>query len=413
MDRVILHCDLNNFYASVECLYNPKIRDNPVAVCGSQAERRGIVLAKNQIAKKFNVKTGEPVWQAKKKCPGLITVSPNYKLYLKFSKSAREIYSRYTDLIESFGIDECWLDITNNVKSFNDGEKTAHEIKDTVKNELGITISVGVSYNKIFAKLGSDIKKPDAVTVVSRTEFKNIVWPLPVQELLYVGRATQKKLNNIGIYTIGSLACSPLPFMKKMLGKNGETLWLFANGYDNTPVLKVDHSIMVKGVGNSLTSPRDLLCNNDVKLLFYLLAESVAQRLRKQNLKGKTVQISIKDCDLNCIERQAKLDNNSYITSEIAQKAYEIFLESWTWEKPVRALGIRVTDLVLDDKYIQISFLYDNKRQKRELLEYSIDNIRSRFGYHSIQKGLLIDNTFSFNSVEESMIQPFSPLPRR
>lgn len=388
MDRVILHCDFNNFFASVECLYNPDIRNSPVAVCGSQSERRGIVLAKNYIAKKYGITTGEPAWQAKKKCPNLITVRPHYKLYDRFSKSAVAIYKEYTNQVEVFSIDECWLDITGSVKNINEGEILAYKIKDRIKDELGITISVGVSYNKMFAKLGSDIKKPDAVTIIKRDNYKEVLWKLPVEDMFYVGRKTAKKLNKVCIYTIGDLAGKSLNFMRDLLGKPGETLWVFANGYDSSSVYDFDYHSVVKGVGNSTTTPKDLVDNEEIKLIFYVLAESVGERLRRHNLKGRTVQISIRDNDLGYIERQGKLRNYTYINSEIALRAYGIFLNSWDWSKPVRALGVRVTDLAIADEYIQYSFLEDID-YKHEMLDHCVDKIRSRFGYYSIGRALL------------------------
>ena len=232
MDRVILHSDLNNFYASVECLYNPELQGKPVAVCGSQSSRHGIVLAKNYVAKAMGIKTGEVIWQAKQKCPGLIVVPPNFSLYLKFSRLATEIYRDYTDLIEPFGIDESWLDISSSAGLFGSGEKIAHEIRNRIKEEMGVTVSIGVSFNKVFAKLGSDLKKPDAVTIINQANFRQKIWPLPAKELLYVGRATSKKLDRVGISTIGAIAAAPREFLVNLLGKWGEALWVFANGYD-------------------------------------------------------------------------------------------------------------------------------------------------------------------------------------
>jgi DNA polymerase-4 len=329
MERVILHSDLNSFYASVECMKNPEIRDKPVAVGGSVEQRHGIILTKNLIAKGYGVKTGEAIWQAKQKCPGLIVVPPDYKTYLYFSSEARRIYGCYTDLIESFGIDECWLDVTESCKLFGTGEHIANEIRRRMKEELGITSSIGVSYNKIFAKLGSDMKKPDATTVITQKDFKQKVWSLPVSDLLYVGRSTAKKLINIGIYTIGDLANLNLSFLKKLLGKWGETLWIFANGLDTVSVMKTDQYSTIKGIGNSMTTPRDLVNNEDVKLLLYVLGESVSERLRKHNFKGSTIQIYIRDKELNSIDRQSKLNFSSCVTSDIADKAFEIFLDNW------------------------------------------------------------------------------------
>ncbi len=410
MERTILHVDLNNFYASVECLYNPELRDKPIAVCGSQDQRHGIVLAKNQIAKGYGVRTGEAIWQAHQKCPGLVTVKPNYNLYLRFSKAAREVYAYYTDLIENFGIDECWLDVTASTKLFGNGEKIAHEIRQRVKDELGITVSIGVSYNKIFAKLGSDYKKPDAVTVINQSNFRDLVWKLPVGELLYVGPSTRKKLYNINMFYIGSLATASLPFLKKQFGKWGETLWYFANGFDASPVTKTNHDPMVKSIGNSMTTAKNLENNEDVKLTFYVLAESVAERLRKHNFKCQTIQIYIRDNTLDSIERQAKLSLPSFLASEIAEKSMDIFLHQWTWTKPIRSLGIRAADLVTADHCIQLSLLNDiNKRIRLEALEESIDAIRSRFGHYSVERGLMLfDRRLNANPIEENIVFPVS-----
>lgn len=410
MERTILHCDLNNFYASVACLYNPAIRGCPVAVCGSQDLRHGIVLAKNYIAKKFKVITGEPIWQAKQKCPNLVVVNPNYSLYLRFSKEAREIYSRYTNLIESFGIDECWLDITESTKLYGSGEKIANEIKETIKDELGITASIGVSFNKIFAKLGSDLKKPDAVTVISKENYKELVWNLPVGDLLYVGRSTNRKLNNVGIMTIGDLAAVSPAFLRSLLGKWGEMLWTFSNGMDDCEVTAVDFQSTVKGIGNSMTTARDLINNDDVKLTFYVLAESVAERLRKHNFMAKTIQIYIRDNELGSFERQAKLQNPSFISGEIAAKALDIFNKNWAWQKPIRSLGIRTTDLITADTHIQLCLFEDqNRRFKQEALEQSIDELRKRFGHYAIQRALFLkDKALNANPVEDNIIHPVS-----
>ncbi len=410
MERIILHSDLNSFYATVECLHNPEIRDKPVAVGGSVEQRHGIILTKNILAKKHGIKTGEAIWQAKQKCPDLVVLPPNYKLYLYFSKEARNIYNYYTDLVESFGIDECWLDVTESSKLFGSGEKIANEIRERMKNELGITCSIGVSYNKIFAKLGSDIKKPDATTVITRDNFKKEVWPLPVSDLLYVGRATCRKLMNIGVYTIGDLANLNIGFLKTYLGKWGEYLWTFANGFDETPVAKSDFDSVIKGIGNSMTTPRDLVNNEDVKILLYVLSESVAERLRRHNFKSKTIQIYVRDNQLQSFDRQAQLSDYSCIANVIAQKAYEIFLKNYTWEKPIRSIGVRATDLVTADTNVQLSIFDDEKhKKKKERLEYSIDEIRKRFGHYSVQRALFLkDKDLNANPIEDNVIFPIS-----
>ncbi|HHV71124.1 MAG TPA: DNA polymerase IV [Clostridia bacterium] len=407
MDRVILHCDLNNFYASVECLYNPEIRDKPVAVCGSQEDRHGIVLAKNCIAKKYGVQTGETIWQSKLKCPDLLVVPPRYHLYQHFSKLTRKIYERYTDQIESFGIDECWLDVTGSTRLFGSGERIAEEIRQTVKRELGLTLSIGVSFNKIFAKLGSDLQKPDAVTVISRNNYKNLVWPLPAGSLLYVGPATRRRLARIGIETIGQLAAASPELLSCQLGKWGEILWAFANGLDTSPVLKVDFQHPIKSIGNSITTRVDLKNDEEVKKTFYVLAESVAERLRKHNFKGFTVGIWVRDNSFYSETRQTKLESPTFLSTEIADKALELFKKNYDWQKrkPIRSLGIRMSDLVVADTAIQLSFYDDvEKNIKMESLEKSIDKIRQRFGSYAIQRAILLkEKNITKNSLVEDV----------
>lgn len=409
MSRVILHSDLNNFYASVECLYNPELRDRPVAVCGSQSTRHGIVLAKNGIAKKFGVAAGDAIWEARSKCPGLVVVRPNYMRYLKFSVMARKIYENYTNLIEAFGIDENWLDVTESTRLYGSGEQIADELRKRIRFELGITASVGVSFNKVFAKLGSDIKKPDATTVISEENYREKIWGLPAGDMIYVGPSTRRKLTDIGISTIGELANAPPRFLERHFGQWGRTLWIFANGYDDTPVTRLDFQPGIKGVGNSLTTPHDLRSDNDVKILTYVLADSVAERLRRHRLKGRTVQIYIRSSDLSFIERQGQLSHHTFISSEIAEKALEIFAQSWDWSKTIRTLGVRVTNVVTADGCGQVSFFDDEKRLRREQLESSIDNIRTRFGHYSVQRAVLLKgNGLNANPIEENVIHPVS-----
>ncbi|HEX2945435.1 MAG TPA: DNA polymerase IV [Clostridia bacterium] len=409
MSRVILHSDLNNFYASVECLYNPEIRDRPVAVCGSQSTRHGIVLAKNGIAKKFGVTAGDAVWEARSKCPGLVVVRPNYMQYLKFSMLVRKIYENYTNLIEAFGIDENWLDVTESTRLYGSGEQIANELRKRIQFELGITASVGVSFNKVFAKLGSDMKKPDATTVISEEDYREKIWGLPASEMIYVGPSTRRKLTDIGISTIGELAGAPPRFLERHFGQWGRTLWIFANGYDDSPVTRLDFQPNIKGVGNSLTTPHDLRSDNDVKILTYVLADSVAERLRRHHLKGRTVQIYIRSADLSFIERQGQLSHHTFVSSEIAEKALEIFAQSWDWSKTIRTLGVRVTNVVTADSCGQVSFFDDEKRLRREQLESSIDNIRTRFGHYSVQRAVLLkSNGLNANPVEENVIHPVS-----
>ena len=388
-ERVILHSDLNNFYASVECLYHPEYRGKPLAVLGDPEARHGIVLAKNYEAKSHDVKTGDPMWMAKQKCPDIIFVPPHYDLYMKHSKLVREIYAEYTDKIEPYGLDECWLDVTGSSLLFGSGEDIANEIRSRVKSELGVSVSVGVSFNKIFAKLGSDMKKPDATTVIESERFKEIVWSLPVKELLYVGRATHNKLRRKGIFTIGNLADADPENLRFWLGKMGIVLWQFANGFDTSPVSNIGAKSMIKTVGNSTTAPRDLISDEDIKITLMVLSESVSARLREYGFICRTVQTGIRDNELNWIERQGKLGIPNRTAKSIFELAFSLF-KKHTNGKPIRSLSVRACDLEPVD-FIQLSLLPDvAKLQKQEELELAMDNLRNRFGHFSVQKGLML-----------------------
>lgn len=383
-ERVILHSDLNNFYASVECLYHPEYRGKPLAVLGDPEARHGVVLAKNYEAKSHDVKTGDPMWMAKQKCPDIIFVPPHYDLYMKHSKLAE-----YTDKVEPYGLDECLLDVSGSSLLFGSGEDIANEIRRRVKSELGVSVSVGVSFNKIFAKLGSDMKKPDATTVIESKHFKEIVWPLPVKELLYVGRATHNKLRRKGIFTIGDLANTNPENLRFWLGKMGVVLWQFANGLDTSPVSNIGAKSMIKTVGNSTTAPRDLISNEDIKITLMVLSESVSARLREYGFICRTVQIGIRDNELNWIERQGKLEIPNRTAKSIFELAFSLF-KKHTNGKPIRSLSVRACDLEPID-HIQLSLLPDvSQLQKQEELEAAMDNLRNRFGHFSVQKGLML-----------------------
>ena len=391
METPILHCDLNGFFASVECLLDPAIRHLPVAVGGDVEARHGIVLAKNEIAKKYKIKTGEALWQARQKCPQLHFVKPSYQRYTDFSKAAQRIYLDYSEKVESFGIDECWLDVSGSALLFKDGDEVAGIIRARIEEELGITCSIGVSWNKVFAKLGSDMKKPNAITVITRQNYRDKVWPLPVSDLLYVGPATTKKLRNYGVYTIGGLAQLDPDFLRRSLGKQGELIWRYANGLDVAPVHNLDWRTAIKGIGNSTTTPYDLTTNADVKRIFYMLAESVAQRLRKNGLKAKLVQIWIRSSDLSGFERQAPLAQPTCLTGEIAESAYKIFLPNYDWQRPIRSLGIRATMLspLQNDRQYDL-FENEQSRERWENIEHCIDGLRARFGSKIMTRALLV-----------------------
>lgn len=405
---VILHSDMNNFYASVECLDNPYLQGKPVAVAGNQEKRHGIVLAKNYEAKKYGVATGDPIWMAKQKCPDIIFTPPRYERYIELSQAAHEIYEEYTDKVESFGLDECWLDVTESIHLFGQGREIADEIRNRVKKELGLTASVGVSYNKIFAKLGSDLKKPDATTVIGQ-DFKEKIWHLPADMLLYVGKATYEKLLNYGIRTIGDLANADIAFLNRLLGKNGMMLWAFANGLDQTPVSYTYSQRIIKTIGNSTTTPRDLISDTDIKIILYILSESVSERMRKEHFYCHGVQISIRDNNLCSYERQGKLKVPTCTAQAVFNMAYSLF-KKHSPSNPVRSLGIRVCKLTYQE-YRQLSFLEDAvEDQKHENLEYAIDNIRQKFGHYSIQRGImLLDKELShLDPITEHTIYPES-----
>lgn len=389
--RVILHSDLNAFYASVECLHQLDIRHKPVAVCGHQELRHGIVLAKNQLAKQYGVKTGDAIWQARQKAPGLVEVPPNFPLYMKFSQLVRNIYLQYTPHVESFGLDEAWLDLTQPGMTLEQGRIIAEELRRRVKEEIGLTVSIGVSWNKIFAKLGSDYQKPDTVTLITPENYQSLVWPLPASDLLYVGPATSKKLARYGITTVGGIANTPPDLLHTWLKKWGLYLHTFANGWDKSPVQSADSIVPIQSIGNSITAPHDLENEEDVKLTLYMLSESVAARLRSHGFRCQTVQISIRDTGLGWFSRQQRLSRSSNLSGEIADAAMALFCRHYDWQRSVRSLGVRGCELVSDTEPEQISvFLDEQQRYKKQRLEQAMDHLRSRFGYEVIKRGVLL-----------------------
>ena len=358
MERIILHSDMNNFYASVECLYHPELRGKPVAVAGDPEARHGIVLAKNYPAKACGVQTGDPLWMARQKCPDIVFTPPHYDRYMQFSTAAREIYSEYTDQVEPYGLDECWLDVTGSIALFGDGRAIADELRRRIRQELGVTASVGVSYNKIFAKLGSDMKKPDATTVITSERFKEIVWPLPVSDLLYVGRATHAKLKRYCIKTIGDLAAADQRFLQRLLGQNGMMLWCFANGLDTSPVSNIGAKSLIHSIGNSTTAPRDLVTDEDIKITLYVLCESVSARMREYDFVCDTVQLGVRDNELQSYERQGKLPYPNRTAKALFEKAFELYKRNHLSGKPVRSLSVRACRLSVRENE-QLSLMPD------------------------------------------------------
>lgn len=382
-DRVILHSDLNNFYASVECMLHPELRGRCVAVCGSEEDRHGIVLAKNQEAKAMGVKTAETIWQARIKCPGLLVVSPHFDEYKKYSNIVRNIYRRYTDMIEPFGLDECWLDVTGSRMLFGSGIEIAEKIRRDVKEETGLTVSVGVSFNKVFAKLGSDLKKPDAVTVISRENFKNIVFPLSVDSIIGVGKATGQKLKKFGITTVGELADTPIDFLNYHFGKHGIALWKYANGEDNSPVTHEDFEQEVKSIGHGLTLTEDLTNNEEVWKVMFHLSRDIETSLREKDLAAASVTISVKDSFLETKEYQTPLKKPSVSAYDIAAHAFALFKNKYTWKRNVRSVTVRVIKLCDKDANCQLDF-FEKDNIKREKAEDAAYEIEKRFGRNAL-----------------------------
>ena len=409
VDRCVLHIDMNNFFATVECRGREDLVGKPVAVGGDAEARHGIILAKNHEAKAYGIRTGESIVEARKKCPKLVILPAHYDEYIKVSRAARKIYSEYTDLIESFGIDECWIDVTESEYLFGGGERIADEIRGRIKRELGVTVSVGVSFNKIFAKLGSDLKKPDATTVISRENFKNTVWALPAEELLFVGRSTKRRLNTLGIFTIGDLANADGNMLLRFLGKNGMMLQSFALGRDNAPVLRNEASYPVKSVGNSTTAPRDIKTEREAQIVFAVLCESVAVRLRAEGKKCTTVRISVRSSDLSWYSKQCRVEA-TFSEREIYRAAVGLYRESFKGGA-VRSLGVCGADLC-PERDEQMS-IFDGEtvgRARLEVLERTADTIRSRFGKYAIRRGLMLEDVSlsRFCPYDEHTVHPIA-----
>ena len=390
MERTILHADLNNFFASVECLEHAELKEKPVAVAGDALARHGIILAKNEIAKRYGVKTAMPLWQAKRLCPALVCLPPHYDLYMKFSGLTREICQSYTSQVESFGLDECWMDVTGSASLFGNGEEIANALRHRIHKELGLTVSVGVSFNKVFAKLGSDMKKPNATTVIPKENFQKIIWPLPAESLLFVGPSARNTLHRFGLFSIGDLATANPELLRRSMGKAGIKLWRFANGLDDAPVTEITEPLPIKSIGNSTTTYRDLITETDCKMVLYALSETVSARLKKHGLLCSVVQLSIRRGDLSAYERQISLSIPTCSASEIFKAAWHLLKQNHD-QKPLRSLGVRGCQLSQPQNR-QLS-LFDADNQKTETLEDALDEIRSRFGVQSIRRAILLTDS--------------------
>ncbi|ACV23228.1 DNA polymerase IV [Slackia heliotrinireducens] len=394
-ERVVLHVDMNAFYASVEQHKNPSLRGRPIAVAGNPERRNGIILAKSREAKACGVKTAEALWQAKEKCPDIIFVPPDYRSYLRYSRFARQIYYQYSDQVEPFGLDESWIELTHTLHLHGgDAMLVAEEISERIKAELGLTVSVGVSFNKVFAKFGSDTDPGDGIMRITPRNFRSIVWPHPVDELIYVGRATKSKLNSSAVFTIGDLACASDTLLQRRLGKMGGIIKMFANGQDISPVkvmdpAKADADYAIKSIGNGLTAPHDLVTEREAKALIYLLSESVAQRLRECRMRARTIAISVRGHDLLGYTRQAPLPAPSNITEELSRAAFALLRANEPLDRihPVRALGVRACNLVSADLPVQEDLFGDvAARESLERLDATIDDLRRRFGNGCVKR---------------------------
>lgn len=392
MDRTILHCDLNSFFASVELLSHPDLRDVPMAVCGDPEKRHGIILAKNEPAKRCGIVTAETIWQAKKKCPDLVLLPPHHDLYHIYSRKVNEIYEQYTDLVEPFGIDESWLDLTGTLHLFGgDARTVADGIRKRVREELGLTLSVGVSFNKVFSKLGSDYKKPDATTVISRENWRELVFPLPVGSLLFVGHAAQNTLRQYGVTTIGQLAAMDPSTLETLMGRMGLQLHDYANGLEHEPVRSRFFREPVKSVGNGSTFPKDLTTREQVRTGIALLSDSVAMRLRRGGFYASGVQVTIRTPDFKTITRQKQLSAPTHLMRDLSSASMELVLSAWRPPAPIRMLTVTAIHLVPEgEAFEQLDLLSaPAPNDRREKLEKTMDRIRDRFGTDAIQFGTL------------------------
>ncbi len=413
MERAVLHCDLNNFYASVECRDFPHLRGKAVAVCGRQEDRHGIVLAKNELAKQYGVSTGEPVFKAMQKCPQLVVTPPHYDRYLYFSNLAKEIYLSFTDRIEPFGIDECWLDVTGSRALFGTPYEIAEAIRKQFCSRLGLTVSVGVSFNKIFAKLASDLKKPNATTVITKADFKETLWKLPVEYMLGVGRATLKKLHEAGIFTIGELAQSNENYLYAMFGKHGSELWNNANGRNDAPVAHIQDREPPKSIGNSMTCPRDLEREEQAERVLLYLSEKVAGRMYRGGVVACGVHLMIKDRLFGTKQYQQTLEMPTRRVKDIYAAACRMLRQHYKWKEPIRALGVSGFMLAPQAQREQLSFFTDTQACIREdRLEENIAGLKEKYGKHIVTYGTLLGGDFDLYQKDTGNRIPYRPFQK-
>ena len=414
MERIIFHLDINHCYAQIEEMLHPELRHVAMAVGGHEENRHGIILAKNDLAKKEGIQTGESLREAYAKDENLLIIPPHYDEYMYYTGKVKEIYREYSDLVESFGLDEAWVDYTASRRLFGEPEEVCKQIIKRVKEELGLDVSAGISWNKVFAKLGSDQKKKDGPYIITKENYKETVWNLPVQDLLYVGPATYRKLVRRAIFTIGDLAQYPVCHLKKAMGVAGEMIWLFANGEDTSPVSEVNSYVKPKSIGNSMTMVHDTKTLEEVKPVFYMLCESVASRLKDEGLAGNTLHITLRTNDLRWFGWERKMLQSTNVSEDLMQEVL-CLLKQYSFEQPLRAVGISVSQLGNDDKHQVDLFESEEAHEKRRKMDFAMDEIRNRYGFHAIFRACtLLDPLLTdFNAKEDHTIHPVGYLNGR
>ena len=411
MERMILHSDINHCYAQIEEMKYPDLRYVPMAVGGHEEDRHGIILAKNDLAKTYGLKTGETLYSAKQKCPGLLILPPNYGEYMNVTDKVKNIYQCYSDRVESYGLDEAWIDISKSTELFGSGYTIACMIQERIKRELGLTVSIGISFNKIFAKMASDMNKCSGLIEVTKENYQTLIWNLPVEDLFYVGKATKRKLNQYGVQTIGDLASLPIGWMKDHFGKIGELLWWFSNGKDVSDVMLQNYQDPMKSIGNAITAPRDIRTFHDAKVIYYVLVESVASRMRDAELYGNVIQITLRDCDLVWFTRQRKISSFTNLASDIMPVVLSLLNENHNFKKPLRTIGVSVSGLINEHNHTQLNLFKSEEEQfKQRSLEDVVDNIRYKFGFDKIKRCVCLteQDISDFNPKADHVIHPIS-----